>query len=226
MPEVASQTVLAPDTKSTTVTIDVQKDQSSDIVGRVSKSLAEPKPEPSQDKVSFNMNDIEKITDPIAKKYAEDAYKSFQADYTKKMQEIASTRKDLEALKQRQEQDSRQPWTPDRIKSLLSDPTFVQSAQQVTNESNGQLTDDEWSALTPSEKQELKKRDLMLQSVMGELNSIKTQAEDDKLKQKYANYNPESISRFQMDLIEGKYHATREDISKVVKFEDSVRQAY
>lgn len=196
------------------------------IVERVNRNIAEappaPEPVPSDDR--FSSRNIDQITDPAARKFAEDAYKSFQGDYTRKMQEIASLRKDLESSKQPPEQV--QPWTPERIKTLLNDPAFVQSAQQVTNESNGQLTDDEWSALTPSEKQKLTNDSNTLNSVVNELHSIKTQAEDEKLSQKYAAYKPETINQFQSDLLSGKYRATREDIYKVVNYEDAIKQAY
>ena len=194
------------------------------IVERVNKNIAAKSPDSATSEDKFSVKNLDSITDPAAKKFAEDAYKSFQADYTRKMQEIASTRKDLEALKQQSEQGK--PWTPERIKALLNDPAFVQSAQQVTNESNGQLTDEEWSTLTPTEKQSLKQNNTMLQSVMSELDSMKTQAEDQKLKQKYASYNPESINKFQSDLLTGSYRATREDIYKVVNYEDAIKQAY
>ena len=206
---------------SKVVVQDPDKISTDDILSRVNKdSTVELVPDPSSQNVSFNVNDIEKISDPVAKKYAEDAYKSFQADYTKKTQEISETRKELEALKRDMEQNT--SWTPDRIKELLNDPTFVQAAQQVS----GPVYDDEWSNLNDSEKLALKQRDDQLKSVMSELNSIKTQAEDEKLTQKYANYDSSTVNQLQIDLLTGKYQATREDIYKVANFEREIKRAY
>lgn len=211
MTEGASQTLLAPETKTAETTINIAE--------RASKSIAESKDQNKTQESFFNFKDIEKITDPAARKYAEDAYKSMQADYTRKMQEFASTRRELESLKQKPEQSS---WTPERIKELLSDPTFVDSARQVTGDPSDEF-------LTPEEikaREEKKAHTEQLRLLSEQVNSIKTQAEDERLKAKYADYDPETVNKFQMDLITGRYQATREDVYKVANFDRLIKQAY
>ena len=44
------------------------------------------------------VNDIEKIQDPVAKQYVQNAYKSMQAGYTQKTQALAEQRKQLDKI--------------------------------------------------------------------------------------------------------------------------------
>ena len=83
----------APEAKPD-VTIQTSQDE---IITRASGFQVDPKPTDNGDKITFDPKMIEQITDPQHKKLVEDAYKSFQADYTKKTTDIASQRKALEA---------------------------------------------------------------------------------------------------------------------------------
>jgi hypothetical protein len=203
------------------------------IVTRASKFSPEkqiPTPNAS-DESGFNRNDIEKIADPVARKFAEDAYKSLQSGYTKKFEALASEKKQVETLRQQLESQTGQTWTPQRVQQLLNDPTFVQSAQALTStqqapRNNGGLTEEEYSALTPREQQMLNQQNSMLQTLASEVNVFKTEAEDTKLQTRYANYNSNAVNKLQRDLIDGNYQATREDVWKVYDYESAIDRAY
>jgi hypothetical protein len=204
-----------------------------DIVSRVSKFTEKPST-PAEEKSSFNRNDIEKIQDPTARKFAEDAYKSLEAGYTKKFQELSSQRKELESLKQNLEAQRNQGWSPERIQQLLDDPTFVKAAQQVTStqkvtQQGVDLTEEEFNYLTPEQQKvyaRSKQVEQTLGNVVGELNRIQLQSEHEKLKGKYANYDSNSVDKLRQDLMRGSYQATSEDIWKVYDYENAIKRAY
>lgn len=199
------------------------------IVERVSKF--EFKKEEAKDNeqgfTKFDPKAIETIPDPAHRKLVEDAYKSMQADYTRKTQELASQRKDLESKLQAQTS-----WSKERIAEALKDPEFVRAAQEFQsdnyqeNQSGGNLSDEEWSALNEKEKGMLRDQQRMLQAVTQELNSFKVQQQDEQLKNRYANYDPAAVTKLQRDLLSGVRVATREDIWKVADYELAIERAY
>ena len=133
-----------------------------DIVERVSKAKAEPEPEKTEiklDDVGFNRNDIEKIQDPQARQYAEQAYKELESGFNKKYQKVAELRKQLETEKEALSKPRQ--WTAQELQQELKNPSLVQAAQYLNsqqlaqNQSGGDLTDEEWSTLTPQERQNM-----------------------------------------------------------------------
>jgi hypothetical protein len=204
--------------------------QEPSIVERVSKQSdttpgVSVKP-PEDSDFKFNYNDIEKITDPQAKEYAQQAYKSFQSGFNKKFEELASLRKELE-----QKEQEYSSWTPEKIQALLKDPSFVQAAQSATrqnapNPTGGELTDTEWSALTETEKQQFVDVQNKVNSLVAQNNELLRSQQHDKLKTKYANYDSGAVDRMTNDLLVGKYQATVEDIWKVMDYNKAIERAY
>jgi hypothetical protein len=186
-----------------------------DLVTRASKLKVET--QTTEEDFKFNVNDIEKITDPAAKKYAEDAYKSMQRDYIRKTQELAEKRKQLEGDMQKYT-----TWTPERVQELLNDPNFVKSAQNVVQTQ----AEDPYSALSDADKKtlhEIRQQQALLNKQQSEL--LRRQ-QDESLKGKYANYNSGAVDIITADLLAGKVQATREHLWKVLDYEDAVRRAY
>ena len=193
-----------------------------DLVSRASKVKLEAMKPLDEDR--FDVKDIEKITDPVAKKYAETAYKSFQRGFNQKFQEIAELRKSLEAQK---EQST--TWTPDRVKQLTEDPKFVEAAKVVMASqapTGSGLTDAEYSALSASEKQQLNSMQSELQQLR--LQSIQQglKQQDEHISKKYANYDAKAVDIITNELLTGKVQATREDLWKVYDYENAVKRAY
>lgn len=167
-----------------------------DLISKVAefrKSQPVAAPVQSQTDGAFNYNEIENIKDPVAKEIAIKAYKSLQGDYTRKTQELAEQRKSLESKMQ-----ETKGWTAQRIQQeLLNNPEFLQAAQeiaQVQNPANSGLTDEQFSALTDSEKAQLS-------SLKSEINQLKqtnanaafmaaVSQEDARLQARYTDYNP------------------------------------
>jgi hypothetical protein len=155
----------------------------------------------------------------VAKDYAMKAYKSFQKGFNTKFQEIAELRKSLE--KQKPVED----WTPERVQTLINDPNFVKAAQSVVGSKEVIETDD-FSSLTDREKQKLHQLEAEVSNMrQASMHAVKAQ-QDLELKNKYVNYDPQSIDTITADLLAGKVQATREHLWKVVDYDEAVRRAY
>lgn len=202
--------------------------QTEDLVSRVSKvKIDTTLPEITIDEPKFDVNDIEKIADPQAKEQALKAYKSFQRGFNAKFQELAELRKQMESKNQPTQ------WTPDKLRQEINKPDFIQASQAVLQEQNPMqsgMTDTEWSSLTANEKKQW-------QVMQQELASLKQQnaqqeilqnykAQDDTLKQRYADYDPQAVDIITNELLSGKRQATREDLWKAIKHDENVKRAY
>jgi len=201
-----------------------------DLITRVSQV----KPEPPKDapKVpdgeKFNINNLDEqintIQDPTLKEQFVNFKKSLLRGENQKYEEIANLRKEYE----NKLAASNANWTPERLKQELNKPDFVQAANTVLNTGNPtqQQGDDQYSALSDGEKAEIRalkqKLDTLEQS---NWNSVKTN-QDATLSDKYANYDPNSIDKITTDLMQGKVQATREDLWKVIDYNNAVQRAY
>lgn len=196
-----------------------------ELVTRVSQfKPPESGKEPQVSQPDFDYKEIEQIQDPKAREYAEKAYKSFQRGFNQKFQEIAEIRKTYE-----NKINESSNWSPEKIQSLLNNPEFVKSAQEVAKsqapESFGGSQED-WSNLSEQEKvrfNDMKQRISYLEQQS--LQSRKAQ-EDEHLKTKYANYHPEAIDILTAELLQGKVQATREHLWKVHDYDNGVKRAY
>ena len=198
-----------------------------DLVTRVSQVKAEPKPD-TQGQDKFNINDldaeIEKVTDTALKDQYLKLKKSLISGENKKYEEIANLRKEYE--KKIADASS---WTPDRLKAELAKPDFVQAANTVLQSGNPRgsgLSDEQWSALSDSEKQELRELKQKISSLeQSNFQALKTQ-QDSTLKTKYANYDPAMIDNAITQMSSGKLQITREDIWKAMDYEAGLKRAY
>lgn len=203
-----------------------------DIVARVSKlkESIDPSVDPNEP-TGFNSKDLENIQDPQARQFAENAYKELNRGFQKKFQELAELRKELEGQKGSGNLRSKQ-FSLDDIQEVLQNPSFVQAAQIAAgqqggyNQSNGALSDEEWGALSPQERARFTQMEQSQQLLQKEISSMRTQQEDARLQDKYANYDGSKISQLQQDLISGKMQATREHLWKVLDYESAVQRAY
>lgn len=199
---------------------------SDDLVTRVSQVKIQDTPAPVDlpDDVKFDFKELNNIKDPEAKTWAEKAYKSMQSGYTKKFSELAQMRKEYEA-----KQKELTSWSPERIQSLLNDPSFVQAAQQVAQVNNppgSGLTDDEYSSLSDSEKRSLQEMQKEIMSLKQLNVQARTQQEDESLKVRYANYEPSKVDDLISSMRSGKVQATREHLWKAYDYENAVKRAY
>jgi hypothetical protein len=209
----------------------VETNNDDDIVSRVLSHKEEPKveaPKPEGDPDFFNYADIEKITDPVAKEYAQKAYKSMERGVQKKFQEAAEMRKQLE-----QQLTESGRWTPEKVQSLLSNQEFINASQTVMQQANptgGELSDDEWSALSQSEKAEFKSMQSKILQMENQNRQMQMKQELEQqissLGTKYASFNKDKVLSLLSDVNAGKFNATLEHIHKVVDYEDAIRRAY
>jgi len=219
--EVKTETQVAPEVKTETPIPKTEVD----LVTRVSQ--VKPTETPKEEiEGKFNINEldaeIEKITEPALKDQMVKFKKSLLSGENQKYQEIATLRKQYET---RLAEVSN--WTPERLKSELNKPDFVQAAQSVLQSGNQSgLSDDQYSALSETEKTELnqlkQKINLLEQS---NWQAVRTQ-QDATLQTKYANYNQKIVDDVTQNLMQGKIQATREDLWKVIDYESAVKRAY
>src|SRR3990167_6691452 len=198
-----------------------------DLVTRVSQvKVEEKKTEPTGEikEPEFDFKEIDNIKDPEAKAWAEKAYKSFQKGFNQKFQEIAEIRKTLEGQKQQATS-----WTPERLQQEMNKPDFVQSAQQVIkfqNPSDSGLTDDEWSTLSEAEKKKLNNMEQELLNLKRQLVISEVRKEDEQLKTKYINYNPQAVDIVTADILANRVRATREYLWKAMDYDEAIKRAY
>lgn len=244
MAEVYTQTV--PNSSNVTQTVQAKEAApKEDLVTRASKvSLDNPQKADGDNKPSteeskkFDVKDIDKIADPVAKKLAEEAYKSFQADYTRKTQELSQQRKEVEEIKQKLANKS---YTIDDIPKLINDPSFIQAATEYQRINGGQrvqsvdgdLTQEEFSYLTPEQQKlytKTKEVEQTNQAILSKLSASETarvfQEQDMTLKSKYANYEPAKVDEIYQGMMKGTIQATREHLWKVQDYDEAVKRAY
>lgn len=187
-----------------------------DIISRSAKVVIN---QPKQDDDYFNFNDIEKISDPVAKEQAIKAYKSFERGYQKKFQDLAELRRSLEQAKA-----SNSQWSPEKVQSLLNDPSFVNAAKQVAG--NGQVSEDDSSVLSERERATLLEMKKQMDMFAQQNNQLLRQKQHEELKQRYPNYSPDVVENTFNDYVSGKIQGGLEHIWKVVDYEDGIKRAY
>lgn len=175
-----------------------------------------------------NVN-LDDIKDPESRAFVERRVKELESGVNKKFEEIAQKRKELEAKLA----EANQPWTPQRIQSLLKDQNFLASVQELQGSSappEWEGSQEDWSSLSPREKQEFdnlrRENRSTSQQVQHLLQSLENEKLDKQLKEKYPNYDSKVVDDVQKGLMNGTIQATREDLWKVANYERDVERAY
>lgn len=169
-----------------------------------------------------------KITDPVAREAAKEAVermrRGMQSDYTKKMDEAKALINQSKS------------WTPQRIQQeLLTNPEFLQAATMIqgTQTNDRQLTHEEYSALTDTEKQQLaavpqlknELQQLRNQNLQEQLMSSINQ-KDLTLRAKFGDYDPQKINEAAQRFGKLTPADAREYIYKADNYEVNVKNAY
>lgn len=186
----------------------------------------------AQEEQLLSSVDIEKIKDPFAKKVVQDLYKHLQSGFGKKFQEVAEERKRVEEEKAKLQQQAIQStaWTQERLRQELQKPDFVQAAQQLQATAapqgfNG--SPDEWSSLSPQEKQALQQAQFEAQTANQRVQQMLMAQEDIKIKERFPDYNAKEVDTFLQDAYAGRINDTtlRELVWKAKNLERYVEQA-
>ena len=195
---------------------------SADILKRTNAQA--PTETPKSTEETNYREDLEKITDPSVRAIAEKALKDFESGYNKKFQTLAQQRKELESMQQKIS-----TWTPERLQSELKNPAFVQAMQilqQQAPPSTFEGTVDEWSSMSPQEKQRMQTLEQEQRSLQSQLASMKQKEEDVQIKQLYPDYEPQIVDEAIEGLRNGQIQASRVDIWKVVNHDKNVEKGY
>lgn len=201
------------------VKTEVKEEPKVDLVTRVSQLKTEPPKEEPDNK--FNINDldtqIDGIQDPKLKEQVLGLKKSLLKGENQKYQEIANLRKQYET-----KLAEVSGWNPERLKQELAKPDFMQAANEILQSKE----EDKYSALSDAEKAEFNqlKQRVALQEQQN-WQSLKMQ-QDAQLKGKYANYDPNIVDDITKNMMTGKIQGTREDLWKVIDYENAVKRAY
>ena len=144
---------------------------------------------------------------------------------------LANEKKEVENLRKQLEAQTNQPWTPERVQQLLKDPYFAQSAaslQQAAPPADWSGSQEEWSTLTPSEKRQFTELRNAVGQQQQQLNRMLISTEEEKIKAKYPDYDPNSVERWYKDAAEGRIPEgqIRELIHKALNFEKYVEGGY
>jgi hypothetical protein len=193
-----------------------------DLISRVSKFKPEaPIKKEEANPFGLSKEDYDRVqNDPTLSKF----YKSMQSDYIKKTQEAAEVKRQAEEIKKQS-----QSWTKERLQGEINKPDFIQAAQQYASEMNppnSGLTDQEYSALTDKEKAQLSEMRQQVNQLQTQNWQMHQKQQDEQLKGKYANYAPDIVDTTITRLVNKEAIATREDIWKVVDYENAVQRAY
>lgn len=188
---------------------------------------------PEQDKIINppEQPEFASITDPVAKKAAADAVerlrRGMQSDYTKKLE-------DAQKLV-----NQSKSWTPQRIQQeLLSNPEFVSAAQMIQGQPNNNsnernLTHEEYSALTDSEKAKLNSV-VNLENELKQMKQATSQEQvrnaitqkDITLRTKFSDYDSKAIDEATVNLANLNLADVREYVYKATNYENNVKKAY
>lgn len=195
-----------------------------DILTRVSKKKEFPK-ELTPEESAQTFKEFESITDPTLKAEAIRKYKDVQSYATKTNQEKIALEKKFQEF-----QDQSKNWTPERIqRELLNNPQFLQAAQSVAsvqNPVNSGLTDEQFSALTPGEKNQM----MQMNQQIGELKQQNFLAalnqKDALLQAKYGDYDALKINQGIQDLARMNPLDIREQAYKALLHDEHVKAAY
>lgn len=161
---------------------------------------------PAADAPIYNSDDLKNIkTADEAQRFLEDKIKHLERGYNEKFMKVADEKKRLETLQT--ELARQQDWTPERISQLLQDQKFVQAAQAVAQSKAPQTwqgTQDEWSALSDSDKVRFSGLESKVSALQSHNQQIMLNQIHDKIKGEYPDYEPEKIRELERDINTGK----------------------
>lgn len=226
---IAAPTTVTPATTAASVTTAAPQAQPEpDLITKVTqfKGNQTPTAENLTD-INFDFKELESIKDPAQKEIMMKAYKSMQRGATMVVQEAAKAKREAEDLRKSIEGNQLKPWTKQRIQAeLLSNPEFLQVAATMQNPSGSGLTDEQYSALSDTEKAELNTiKQQMFDLQQENLNTVISQ-EDTRLKTMYADYDVVQINDALANMVKLKPHQIREFIYKAVNHERHYKSAY
>lgn len=202
-----------------------------DLVTRASGVSPEPQnnnQEPAVDILEDSGFDRNKWNETLSKlppdqrQLLDGAYKSLQKGADSKFKKASELIKQAEGTRRRP-----------TVQELVNDPAWLAEAQVYAQQlaatqapQGSNLTEDEWSALTPTEKEEIrsiKQQNFTLQNQMGEFMRVQ---EDDRIKQRYKNYDPTLVNQIVDDVMNRRVTVTREHLWRAHDYEDAIKRAY
>ena len=212
------QKEITPKVETQTETPAVQAPQE-DLIKKVSQVKLEseakqPEKAESENPFGLTREDWEKVqSDPVLKKY----YASMQTGLVKKTQEFSNEKFHLQ-----KKIEELTDWTPQRIQQLLQDPKFVEAAQNIIQQNPAGST----AEYETEEAKEIKQLKTRLASLEGTSFQTLMRQQDENLKSKYVNYDPQKVDIITNEMLTGKVQATREHLWKVLDYEDAIKRAY
>lgn len=199
-----------------------KQETADDIIAKVTKK---PEPKTAQDN-GGTFKEFDDIADPVLRDKMIAREKERIADYTRKTQAVAE--KDREVQRQLSEM---QTWDEHKIqKYLLNNPSFLQAAQKISSQPSNPigsgLTDQEFSALLPAEKNQLLQMSGQIKDLQQQ-NFLSAMSQKDALLQtKYGDYDTLKVNQGIQDLSRMNPIDIREHAYKALFHDAHVQAAY
>ena len=105
----------------------------------------------------------------------------------------------------------------------MAKPDFVKAAQEIVGQTNN-LNED--SMLSEKERQILETNTQQINSLVQQNQQLLRIQEDERLKSRYANYDPTVVDKAIEDVVQGRVRMTREDIWKAIDYANGINRAY
>jgi hypothetical protein len=226
VPQVQVTPVVTPVVDNTNqVSLDTQVPTEPSMEDILSKVTAKKEVKTPQD-AGGTFKDFDDITDPAIRQKMIDREKQRQADYTRKTQEVAREREEVN-----QQLKDMQSWDESKIQRyLLNNPSFMQAAQRLSqqpqNPAGSGLTDEQFSALTQTEKNQLFEMNRQIGELRQQNFVSAISQKDSHLQTKYGDYDSIKVNEGIQSLAKINPIDIREHVYKAIYHDDHVRAAY
>jgi len=206
-----------------------------DLISKVTqfeteKSLTGKSPEEVDD-VLFSDKElrakIDSIADPALKQQYIDMRKSMMRGVNEKFQDLASIRKELEAVKN----TSAYKFRANSVDELLNNQEFINEAKNKLGSERSAISDD--PVLSDDTKAYIQNLESKMKQLEEGLNQKTNQEatenwnrQHETLASRYKNYDKQKIDEVAVGLATGKVKATPEYLYKVLYHDDNVKKAY
>jgi hypothetical protein len=212
----------------------------SDIITRVGQDA--PKPLQAIDvppELKLNRDEFLKdITDPKQRQFFEEKFSAAERGINEKFMRLSDLRKQAEG-------QQHQPWTPERVQALVSDPSFVAAAnahlKTIAPARSGDAptgwegTPDQWAALPEEEQraflaldQKASEANRKVDQLLASHGQMVHQQEHERVRTRFQDYDPQAVDAFMQQVIDNRVtgEQLKEFIHKALNFDRYVERSY
>lgn len=199
-----------------------------EVIQRASKVQQEASPAPNTEAPKVNVS-LDDVKDPIARQLLEKKLAEANSAISKTFGEIGAEKsKHLQEI-ERLKSEATKGWTAQRLQEELRRQDFIQAAQTLQAQAAPQGWEgshEEWSALSPQEKQQFQSIVANQQNMARQMEQMLQSQVDATLKTKYPDYDSKAIDDFLSRAGSLPPDQVRELVHKAINAERWAKQAY